>query len=376
MKKLLIVVNVDWFFISHRLAIAQKAKSQGFDVFIACEDTGRINEITEKGLKFVPISFTRSGTKLREEVNTVWQLYKLYRKVKPDIVHHVTLKPVIYGSIIAKFLKINGVVNAIAGLGYNFTGERKGLLFFILTNLMRFGMDRNNLAVIFQNKQDFHELQSLSVLSSKNKVFFTKGSGVDLRKFAFTRASEKSRINILFPTRMLWDKGVRELYEASKLLKSKYSNKVIFTLAGLADEDNKAGVPASFLNKWSDGLYVKWIGYQKNIYAVYQESDIVVLPSYYREGIPKSLIEACAVGKPIITTDSIGCRECVDEGINGYKILPRDSKALADVIEKLINDSELRKKMGIQSRLKAEKEFNVEVVIQIHMEIYTQLLSY
>ncbi|AWV99850.1 glycosyltransferase family 4 protein [Arcticibacterium luteifluviistationis] len=375
MNRLLIVVNVDWFFLSHRLGIAKKAKAAGFDVFIACEDTGRAQEIEKNGLKFMPLNFSRSGTHLWEELGVLRQMYNLYREVKPDIVHHVTLKPVIYGSMVAKGLKVKGVVNAIAGLGYNFTGQRRGLLFYILTNLMRFGMNRENLAVIFQNKRDFNELNELNIIKSKNLVFFTKGSGVNLEKFSFSLQPEHSIINILFPTRMLWDKGVQELHDASMILKEEYYGEIKFTLAGLADDGNKVGVPAEFLEKWSDGLYVEWVGYTQNMLELYANSNIVVLPSYYREGMPKSLLEACSVGRPIITTNSVGCEECVDDGVNGYKIPPRDSRSLANALKRLIDDRSMRNEMGVQSRKKAEMEFSEQTVIDKHMEIYGKLID-
>jgi glycosyltransferase involved in cell wall biosynthesis len=375
MKKILIVVNVDWFFLSHRIGIARQAILDGYQVFVACEDTGRRGDIEKHGINFIDFPFSRSGTNFIDEITTLRNFYKLYVKVKPDLVHHVTLKPVVYGSIIAKTLRIKAVVNAIAGLGYNFTGNRKGVLYFFLTSLMRFGFRRKNMAVIFQNQTDFDDLKELKIINSNNRVFFSKGSGVDLNEFSFSEAPRSGKINVLFPTRMLWDKGVKELKEASEILREKYSNLICFTLAGLADNHNKAGVTAEYLNLWSDGQYVKWVGYQKNMIEVYNNSNIVVLPSYYREGIPKSLIEACSIGRPIITTDSIGCRECVDDGVNGLKILPRDSKALSDAIEILVNDEVKREKMGNESRKKAEKEFDVKTVIAMHLKIYNTLLT-
>ena len=173
---------------------------------------------------------------------------------------------------------------------------------------------------------------------------------------------------------MLWDKGVKELKEASDLLREKYYDKAQFILAGLADEDNKAGVSAAFLNNWQDGKYVKWIGYQENMVAVYNDSHIVVLPSY-REGMPKTLIEACAVGRAIVTTDAIGCKECVDEGINGFKVPVYAVKELAEALEKLINNTDLIVSMGNKSREKAENEFDVATVISKHLTIYNDLIQ-
>ena len=373
MKKLLMVANVDWFFISHRLCIAQKTKKKGWEVFVAAENTGRANEIINEGITFIDIKFSRSGINPFEELLTLYKFRKLYKEINPDIIHHITLKPVIYGSLVAKILKIKGVVNAISGLGYNFTEDRKSMVQKVMLSIMKYGFNRNNLVIIFQNENDQKELTELRVIHPGNSIVRIKGSGVDLEKFYESPFPSFERIKILLPIRMLWDKGVKELRDASDILKEKYYDKVQFILSGLADEDNKAGVPASYLNDWQDGNFVKWIGYQKNMVEVYQDSHIVVLPSY-REGMPKSLIEACAIGRAIVTTNAIGCRECVDEGINGYKVSIYSSQELANALEQLINNHAMIKVMGHNSRIKSEEEFNVNNVIRIHLETYNKLL--
>jgi glycosyltransferase involved in cell wall biosynthesis len=373
-KSILYVVNVDWFFISHRLVLAEEAKNNGYEVIVACEDTGRSQEIRDKGIRFINLSFSRSGTNPITEFKTLLNLFKLYNYVKPDIVHHITLKPVIYGSVIAKILNIKGVVNAISGLGYNFTQSRKSYVQKVMLYIMRLGFNRKNLVVIFQNENDQEELISQGIFNSSNVFVIIKGSGVDLEKYNQSSFPTFSRIKILLSCRMLWDKGINELRESSDILKVKYSNKIEFILSGLADEDNKAGVSASYLKEWDDGNYVKWIGYQKNMIPIYQNSHIVVLPSY-REGMPKALLEACAVGRAIVTTDAIGCRETVDEGINGFKVPVASSSGLANAFEKLINNHDLIEQMGHNSRLKAEKEFDVKYVVKKHIEIYNSLVE-
>ena len=371
--KILFVANVDWFFISHRLVIAEEAKKNGFEVIVAAKDTGRSQEIIDKGIQFINLSFSRSGTNLIREFITLIKVFKIYYILRPDIVHHITLKPVIYGSLIAKVLKIKGVVNAISGLGYNFTEGRKSLVQKVMLLILKFGFNRKNVVIIFQNENDQKELTELGVIHPSNLIVRIKGSGVDLEKFHESSFPSFDRIKILLPIRMLWDKGVKELREASDILNKKYYENVEFILSGLADEDNKAGVPASYLNDWQDGNFVKWIGYQKNMVEVYQNSHIVVLPSY-REGMPKSLIEACAIGRAIITTNAIGCRECVDEGINGLKVPVKDAQSLANAIETLVNNPNRIIEMGKASRLKAKKEFDINFVLQIHSQIYNQYL--
>ena len=372
MKKLLMVSNVDWFFISHRLVIAEEAQKQGFEVIVAAEDTGRSKEITDKGIQFINISLSRSGTNPFKEFNTLINFYKVYYKIKPDIIHHITLKPVIYGSIIAKLLNIKCVINAISGLGYNFTEGRNSIIAKVMLRLMKYGF-RRKLSLIFQNKDDFKELSELKILSDDNNIYFIKGSGVNLQEFYSTNLPNFNKIKIVLPSRMLWDKGVKEFYDAANILRAKYFDKIEFIMAGMIDQDNKAGLSANLLEQWGDGDYFKWIGHQASMFEVYKNSHIVVLPSY-REGIPRSLIEACAMGRAIITTNAIGCQECVDEGINGLKVPIKDAKSLANAIEILVNSPNRIIEMGIASRVKAEKEFDINFVIKTHLEIYNQCI--
>lgn len=367
------VANVDWFVISHRLVIALAAQNAGWKVYVACEDTGRSNEIEIEGIKFINFKFSRSGTNPFIELKTLAHFLRLYSIIDPDVVHHITLKPVSYGSMVAKFLGVNGVLNAVSGLGYNFTDDRKSIVSKLMIKIMRFGFSQKNLAVIFQNNDDYEAFTKLGILNEKNEIVRIKGSGVDLETYYESKLPEFNVIKIVLPIRMLWDKGVKELREASDILRHKYKNKIQFILSGLADEDNKAGVPAAYLKEWEDDDYVKWIGYQRDMVSVYQNSHIVVLPSY-REGMPKTLIEACAIGRAIVTTDAIGCKECVDEGINGYKVPVKDSRKLADALEKLITDPKLIKRMSKSSRRKAEQEFDVKNVIRKHLEVYNSLI--
>lgn len=373
-KTLLIITNVDWFLISHRLVIAKAAMRTGWKVYVACEDTGRGHEIAVDGIEFIPFSFSRSGTNPIEEIKLLQNFRKLYRKIQPDVVHQITIKPVVYGSIAAKKEGVKGVVNAISGLGYMFAQGQVGFMQRIILYLMKIGVKRNGVAFIFQNKDDQDVLNKFDVLDSRNGINLIKGSGVDLNKFSFSPLPENDKIKILLPCRMLWDKGVKELREASEILKEKYKGRIQFVLVGMADGDNKAGVPESYLRDWEDDEYVTWRGQQADMVKLYEESHIVVLPSY-REGLPKTLIEACAIGRPIVTTDAVGCRDCVDEGTNGLKVPVGDSQALASAIEKLVNDEPLMKEMGRKGRDKAEREFDVNDVIRRHLDIYNSVLS-
>ena len=370
MNIILYIVNVDWYFISHRLVIAEEAKKNGYEVIVVAEDTGRSSEITDKGIKFINLYFSRSGTNPINELITLFKFFNLYKKIKPNIIHHITLKPVIYGSIIANYLRIKNTVNAVSGLGYNFTEGRISIISTIMLKLMKLGF-KNNQIFIFQNKEDYKQLFDLKVLSSNSPIYFLKGSGVNLQEFYPTIFPDFNKIKIVLPSRMLEDKGVKEFHEAAVLLKDKYSEKIQFVLAGMADDNNRAGLSDLLLKQWDDDDYFKWVGYQKDIFEVYKNSHIIVLPSY-REGMPRTLLEACAMGRAIITTDAIGCRDCVDENKNGLKVPIKDKYSLASAIEFLVNNPNRIIEMGFESRLKAEKEFDINIVIKTHLEIYNQ----
>lgn len=367
-KKLLLVVNLDWVYIMHRMPIGKEALKKDFDVFVAAKDTGKRDEILSHGFNFINLNMSRSGVNFFEEIKLIFQMFFLYLKVKPDIVYHVSMKPVIYGTLISRLLNIK-TVNAFSGLGYNFTESRTSLIQSVMIKLMKLGFNSKNIQLLFENRDDYNEFKNLDIISSKNKISFTKGVGTNLEKFIPIEREENEKLIVLLPARMLWDKGVKEFVQVTHLLKSKYFGKVFFQLCGMVDLDNKEGILESYLKEIEIEGYLKWIGFQENMVEVYQNSDIVVLPSY-REGMPTVLIEACAVGKPIITTDAIGCKECVEDGLNGYMVPVKSVDELANAIEKLISSPEDRKRMGEYSRKKAEKEFDQKDFVNLHMTIF------
>ncbi|MDR2951261.1 MAG: glycosyltransferase family 4 protein [Prevotella sp.] len=372
-QKLFIIVNIDWFFLSHRLPIALVAKDNGYDVTIVAKDTGRKEEIEQHGLKFINIPFDRSGSNPLYELKCIFLLRKIYKKSKPDIIHHVTLKASLLGSIAAKLSRKRNVINAISGFGYNFTNEREGIKQKIIKHMMKLAFKSKYFHYIFQNPDDVEDFSKLNFVPD-NHIHLIKGSGVDLNKFIYQKEVIKEKVRIILPARMLYDKGIIEFIKAAKILKKEMFTKAEFILIGDCDTQNLAGINEQVLEKQMDLPYLKWTGFEKNIFSALKNADIVVLPSY-REGLPKSLIEACAVGRPIVTTDTQGCRECVKENYNGFLVPVKDYKILSQKIEMLINDAQMREKMGENSRNLAEKEFSIKSVVQKHLKIYTEIVK-
>ena len=369
-KKLFIVVNVDWFFLSHRLPIALEAKKRGYDVTIlAIEEEGKGPEIRSHGLKFIPLPSTRGGKNVFDELKLIRFLYKTYKKEQPDIIHHVAIKPVLYGSLAAKYVGIKKIVNAVSGFGSTFINPNKfSPTYQIVKNLYRFSFNNKYLNVIAQNEDDIAQLLKLGSLKD-TQVHLIKGSGVDLKAFELTPETSDYPVKSILLSRMLWDKGVGEFVAAAEQLKKKYGDKAEFILAGKVDPENASCITKAQLEKWNEEGNVNWIGFQKDVIGLYRNSHIAVLPSY-REGLPKSLIEALAIGRPVVTTDAPGCRVVVNEGVNGYLVKLQDADSLAEAMDKLIANKTLRQKMGLAGRKMAEEEFSIDMVLDKTFEIY------
>ena len=371
MKKLFIVVNHDWFFLSHRKAIAVAALHAGWDVTIVTCDTGRFDDIRSLGLKAVNLPINATGKNLLEELKTFLFLWKLYRKERPDVVHHVGLKTILWGSLAARLTGVRGIVNAVSGLGVMFSDEKRSLLAQGIITIFRYLHNGDGVRVIFQNHEDESMFLQQHIISKEQAVFI-KGSGVDLKEFIHQPEPETSPIKVMFTARMVRQKGVVVLIKAAELLRKDYEGRVVFLLCGKLSDNPKA-MKKEELEQLCDGRYIQWLGHRNDIKELLQQCHIVAFPSYYREGVPKSLIEACASGRPIVTCNSIGCKDTVDDGVNGFLIPVKDSEALAEKLKILINDKALRSEMGKQSRLKAEREFSLEEVVAKHMEIYQSL---
>lgn len=371
MKKLILVINEDRFFLSHRTPVALKAAANGWVVTLVVKDTGRIKEIEAMGFKTLDLPVNPTGMNPVEEFKTLLFLYKLYKKNPDAIIHHVGLKNMLWGGIASRLTKTKGVVYAVSGLGTLFGENTSKMLSKVLLRILRFGLSKKNVAVIFQNHDDERQFIESGTVR-KETIYFIKGSGVDLNKLAYSEPSDHNRLSIIFTGRMLAEKGVMDLVQAAELLRSEYEDKIEFLLCG-GLSSNPSAISESYMQSIADGRYIKWLGHRTDIGELLQKSDIMCFPSYYREGVPKSLLEASAIGRPIVTTDSIGCRDTVEEGVNGFIVPKHNPEAIAEALKKLIEDKDLRLSMGRESRRIAERDYDVERVAEIHMDIYRHL---
>ena len=372
MNKLFIVVNVDWFFLSHRLPVALAAQKTGWDVTIITADTGKLKVIEAIGLNTINLPMSRSGMNLLQELGTLNFLRKLYKREKPDVVHHVGMKTILWGTLAAKFSKVNGVVNAISGLGGFFSEDNKGLMARVMPKVLKFSHDRKNLLCIFQNNED-KGLYVKNGIIKEEQARYIKGSGVNLKEFCYTPEPMEGKIRVILTARMIVEKGIFILTEAAEKLRSKYGDKVEFLLVGGID-DHPGAITKEQLDAVCDGKYIQWLGYRTDVKELLQSSHIVAFPSYYMEGLPKSLIEAEAIGRPVITCNSVGCKETVIDGYNGYLIPTKDVDALVEKLDILLGDAKLRQEMGKNSRKYAEENFSIDVVIERHLKIYEELV--
>ena len=371
--KLLMIVNEDRFFLSHRKEIGMAAQKAGWDVTIVCKDTGRRDEILALGLKVLDLPINPTGENPIQEFRTFWFLLTLYLKNRNAVIHHVGLKNILWGGLAAKLARVHGVVNAVSGLGVVFSDGKIGKTSRGILAAMRFSNMRKRVKVIFQNHED-RELFLHHGIIEESQAEFIKGSGVDLNNFKYVPEPESEVLKVVFTARMVKEKGVMELIEAAEKLRKDYEGKFEFWLCGRLAVNTDA-VSQEELESRCDGKYIKWLDFQKDIQHILEQCHIMAFPSYYREGVPKSLIDACAIGRPIITTNSIGCKDVVDDGVNGFLIPVRDSDALAQKLRILIENKELRIRMGKAAREKAEREFSIEKVIAKHLEIYSRINS-
>jgi glycosyltransferase involved in cell wall biosynthesis len=370
---LLFVVNIPEFFLSHRLPLAIAAKNVGFTVHIATGPGVACQKIAKLGFEHHHLPISRSGRNPFAELRTLWGLYQLMRMIRPDLVHLVTIKPVLYGGLMARLSGVPAMVAAISGLGTVFIDrdQSRSLIRRGVEWLYRLALGHPNSKVVFQNPDDRAALTDMHAVS-KDKTALIRGSGVLLAAYPMRPEPEGVPV-VTFAARLLEDKGVMEFVEAARLLKRRGVT-AQFWLAGSLDSGNLTSVSEDFLSQWSEEGVVKVLGQQSDIPNLFANSNIVVLPSY-REGLPKALIEAAACGRAVVTTDVPGCREAIEPDSTGLLVPVRDAAALADAIQSLIEDSDRRKQMGVSGRALAEREFAIEKVVDAHLVIYHELIN-
>lgn len=370
-KKILYVVNDADFFLSHRLPIAKAAQASGYEVHIATPMGASVKKIVSEGLAFYPIALDRSRANPLSEIKSLWSLYRLYRELQPDLVHHVTIKPILYGGMMARLARVPAVVSAVSGLGYLFlVGGIKGAFVRLITKkLYRLALGKRNF-VIFQNPDDLRLFLQNGLVDEFRSVLI-KGSGVDINKFTPVPISNDIP-TVVLASRMLWDKGVGEFVEAAGIL-LKDGIKARFILVGDADQGNPASIEVSQLKAWNSSGIIEWWGRRDDIQDIFAKSNIVCLPSY-REGLPKVLIEAAACGRPIVSTDVPGCREIVKNEENGLLVPAHNPQALASALRRLIENPLLCESMGAKGRELAVREYSEEKVVRETLSVYRDLL--
>ena len=372
--RLLFVVTEDWYFVSHRLPLAVAARRAGYRVAVATRVQEHTAAIAEAGVELLELKrWRRSSMNPLREMAAVAELAGVIRRWRPDIVHLVALKPVLYGALAARFGGAAVRVNALAGLGFVFVQGRAlaRLLRPLIKLAFRWTLGGERAVTIVQNPDD-RELLVRERLVDGSHIRLIRGSGVDLDRF---KASDlpPGRPMVLLMSRMLWDKGVGEFVDAARTAEERGAD-ARFVLVGDPDPENPAAIPHETLQRWSDSGVVEWWGQRSDAPALLAQARIVVLPSY-REGLPKVLLEAAASGRPMIATDVPGCREVVEPGVTGQLVPARDAAGLAEAMLGLLADPERCRQMGTQARRLAEREFGVEAVVSRTLAVYRECLQ-
>lgn len=371
MPKLLYLLSEDWFFCSHFIERAIAAKNAGYEVVIVARENAHAAAINNAGLSFIPLKLRRRGVNPFIELITIIDIWRIYKDERPDLIHQVALKPLIYGSFVARLMSIKGIVNAPVGMGYVFTSEKwlARLLKPFVNLAIKWLINPAHSKVIFENSDDLSTFVNNGLVKASDAVLI-RGAGVDTDQFV-PMPEPKEPLIIALTARMLWDKGIGEYVEAARIIK-KSRTEIRFLLIGAPDLDNPATISEAQLKSWHQEGVIEWLGHQKDIPKLLSQCHIVCLPSY-REGLPKSLLEALAAGKPVVTTDVPGCREVVTDGDNGLLVPAKQIQALVNALTRLIENSALRTKYGARGRERAEKEFSSNIVINATLSVYESL---
>jgi glycosyltransferase involved in cell wall biosynthesis len=371
--KLLFLSTEDSTFWSHRLALARKVRNLGVDVVIMTRAGEHSSRLEEEGFRVIPWSISRKSLNPFREFRSVFQVLKSYHEERPDIVHHIALKPIVYGSLAARLCGCMPSVNTVTGLGPVFVrGNLKSrVLRTLLVRVLRACFRAKNSRVILQNEDD-RELFLKTKIAVAEKTTVIAGFGVNTEQFV-PGPEPDGQFVVMLPARMLWEKGVREFVEAARELHKRGAS-VRMVLVGAPDPNNSGCIPEQQLREWAESGSVEWWGQQTDMSEVIHRSHLICLPSY-REGLPKVLLEAGACGRAIVTTDAPGCSQVVRHGENGLLIPIKNSRALVDAVQSLLLDRSRRLQMGEVGRGRTVTEFSEGKISRQTLDVYAELLN-
>lgn len=375
--KVVLYANTDWYLYNFRRSLALALQRTGCEVLLLSPSGPYGEKLRKLGLRWEPLPMDRRSLNPLREFALLWHLTRLFAHERPALVHSFTIKCAVYGSLAARFAGVRARINAVAGMGYVFISDelKARLLRPVVRVLLRAALDGKNARLVLQNSDDV-ELFERAGLTEHGNIRLIRGSGVNCEQFA-RRNSAQSRqqgiSRVLLAARLLWDKGIAEYVEAARILRAQ-GRSVQFLLAGTPDPGNPAAIPVKTIQGWvAEGL-VDWLGHVDDMPALLATVDVVALPSY-REGLPKSLIEAAACGLPLVATDVPGCREVITDGKDGLLVPVRDAVALAAAIARLLDDRELAARLGAAAREKALAEFDERIVLERTLAVYQELLG-
>jgi glycosyltransferase involved in cell wall biosynthesis len=370
--RILLVGNDPEYFLMHRLALSRALIAHGIDLHVAIPFDTADPRFAAMPFPLYPLPLRRGSLNPWSELRTLRALWILSRRLRPRLVHHVTIKPVLYGSIIARLLNSPRVVNSVTGLGYVFASPAMGarILRAIVRPLMRFGCFRPNVTMLFENRDDLL-LYCEQGMAEKSRAGVIPSSGIDIAEYTPREHGERD-VTVMLLGRMLWDKGIREFVEAARLVAAQRPG-TKFVLVGGTDP-NPESIPMQTLQQWQQEGVVEYWGWRSDVAAVLSNADILCLPSY-REGLPRSMLEGGATGLPLIAADVPGCRDALRPGVTGLLVPVRDGVALASAIVKLVDDANLRARMGQAARLDVATRFSTVSVIEGTMAVYRHSLQ-
>jgi glycosyltransferase involved in cell wall biosynthesis len=373
LARIVLFANTTWYLYNFRSSLARALRARGDEVVLLSPADRYAAALREEDLRWEAFEFDRRGLNPVIEASVIVRLIARYRGLQPDLVHHFTVKPVLYGSLAAILAGRPAVVNSIPGMGYLALARdlKSRMLRLVTRALYRGFLPRGRTKVIFQNTSDRDRFLEAGLVLQASTVVIP-GSGVDLHRFRVTPEPEGEPV-VLMASRMLWDKGAGELVEASRMLRSR-GLKARVILAGQPDAGNPNSISNGQLRDWHAEGFVEWLGHQDNMPELYARAHLVVLPTSYGEGLPRSLVEAAACGRAIVASDVPGCREAVADGISGILVKPHDTEGLANAIEGLLRDPARRASMGRRGRERAEREFSDEQIVSQTLAVYDELL--